>query len=393
MAADRAYLAGGRVGPARAALAALTARMMARFEAAGAQRVDPAALHQADVLLDVYGEDLRGRAFIVEQPGAGPLFLRPDFTLPVLQLHRAARAEPARYCYLGPVWRRQPGAQNGRPTEFLQAGVEVYGEDAAEADAEVFALMRDALAEGGVTAPEVVTGDLGVAIAVLEAVAMAPARRAALRRHFWRPVRFQALLRRYAGPAPAPSPLRRALLEAASAGGVPALAEGAGGVVGARDLADVAARAQALAEDAAAAPVAAEDARLIDAALAVEGPADAAHARLAELAKAGGVDIAPALERFARRLDALARRGVEAGALPFRAATARTLEYYDGFVFEMAAPGRPDLPPLAAGGRYDGIAAALGGPPAPAVGAMVRPEALLAAGGLADASAPEAAAC
>jgi ATP phosphoribosyltransferase regulatory subunit len=88
-----------------------------------------------------------------------------------------------------------------------------------------------------------------------------------------------------------------------------------------------------------------------------------------------------ALDRFARRLDALARRGVEAAALPFRAATARTLEYYDGFVFEMSAPGRPDLPPLAGGGRYDGIARALGaGESGPAVGGVVRPEALRAAG-------------
>ncbi len=48
----------------------------------------------------------------------------------------------------------------------------------------------------------------------------------------------------------------------------------------------------------------------------------------------------------------------------------------------MAAPGRPDLPPLAGGGRYDGIAAALGADhAAPAVGGIVRPEALMAAGG------------
>jgi ATP phosphoribosyltransferase regulatory subunit len=71
---------------------------------------------------------------------------------------------------------------------------------------------------------------------------------------------------------------------------------------------------------------------------------------------------------------------VAAEALPFRAGAARSLEYYDGFVFEMAAPGRPDLPPLAGGGRYDGIARALGhAAPQPAVGAVVRPEALMAA--------------
>jgi ATP phosphoribosyltransferase regulatory subunit len=381
MAADRAYLAGGRVGAPRAALAALCGRIMDRFEAAGAVRVDAAALHPADALMDVYGEDLRARAFVVEQPGGPELFLRPDFTVPVLQLHLTARAEPARYAYLGPVWRRQPPGSN-RPTEYLQAGIEIYGEDAAEADAEVFALLRAALAEGGVAAPETVITDLGLVIALLDAAPLSDRRRAALKRHFWRPARFHDLLTRYAGAPPQPSDQRRALLAAAAdADAVAALAAAAGGEVGARSIADVAARAAALAAEAAEPPVPAALAGLIDAALAVEAPSSEVPARFAELAASAGLSIAPALERFRRRLDALARRGVEPDALPFRAGAARTLEYYDGFVFEMSAPGRPDLPPLAGGGRYDGIGRALGAGVTPAVGGIVRPEALMAAGG------------
>jgi ATP phosphoribosyltransferase regulatory subunit len=385
MAADRAYLAGGRVGPARAALSALAARILTRFEAAGCARVEPAALHQADALLDVYGEDLRARAFTIDAGDGTELCLRPDFTVPVLQLHLQARAQPARYAYLGPVWRRQPPGSD-RPTEYLQAGIEIYGENAAEADAEIFTLIRDALGDGGVDAPDIVTGDLGIAIAILDATPMLPRWRAALRHHFWRPARFQALLRRYANPAPAPDPARRALLDAATGpepdAAIRRLARAAGTPVGARGLDEVVARALDLAEERKAPPIPAESARLLDAALAVEGPSPAAHARLADLATAAGVPLGPALDRLARRLDALARRGVDVDALPFRAATARTLEYYDGFVFEMAAPGRPDLPPLAGGGRYDGIARMLGAPgPAPAVGGIVRPEALLAAGG------------
>ncbi|TVQ58122.1 MAG: ATP phosphoribosyltransferase regulatory subunit [Rhodobacteraceae bacterium] len=380
MTVDRAYLAGGRIGEARAALAALNARIMALFEAAGAMRVEPTALHAADALLDVYGEDLRGRAFTVEEPDGRELFLRPDFTVPVLQLHLAARAAPARYAYLGPVWRRQ-AAGSARPTEYLQAGIEVYGEDPAEADADVFALTLRALTEGGVPAPEIVTGDLGLIIALLDAVPMAQARRAALRRHFWRPRRFHALLERYAAAPLAPTPVRAALLAAsAEPARVAAMAEAAGALVGARGVEEIAARAAALAADAAEPPLAREHAALLDAALAVEAPAADAHAALADMAAAGGCAIGPALDRFARRLDALTARGVDAARLPFRAATARNLEYYDGFVFEMTAPDRPDLPPLAGGGRYDGIATALGAAaPEPAVGAIVRPEALMAA--------------
>ena len=377
MAVDRAYLAGGRVGEARARLAALNTAIMARFEAAGAMRVEPAALHPAGAMLDVYGEDLRARAFTVEEPDGAELVLRPDFTVPVVQLHRAAQAAPARYAYLGPVWRRQPPG-SARPTEYLQAGLEIFGENAAEADATVFALVRDALAEGGVADPVIVTGDLGVAVAILDATPMPAHWRAALKRHFWRPARFQALLRRYAAPAPAPSPARAALLAEPEA--LATAVAAAGRVVGARSLAEIEARLAQLAADAAASPLPADSAAVIDAAFAVEGPSDAALGRLRDLAQGAGLDIAAALDRFARRLDALARHGVEPAALPFRAATARTLEYYDGFVFEMAARDRPDLPPLAGGGRYDGIARALGaGESMPAVGAMIRPEALLAA--------------
>ena len=57
--------------------------------------------------------------------------------------------------------------------------------------------------------------------------------------------------------------------------------------------------------------------------------------------------------------------------------------FYDGFVFsfETADPG---FPPIASGGRYDALTRVLGGGRVlPAVGGIVRPEALLALGGAA----------
>jgi ATP phosphoribosyltransferase regulatory subunit len=50
------------------------------------------------------------------------------------------------------------------------------------------------------------------------------------------------------------------------------------------------------------------------------------------------------------------------------------MEYYDGFVFGFLAPARPDLPPVATGGRYDALTAILGGEAIPAVGGVIRPE-------------------
>jgi ATP phosphoribosyltransferase regulatory subunit len=82
-----------------------------------------------------------------------------------------------------------------------------------------------------------------------------------------------------------------------------------------------------------------------------------------------------AIERLAARLDALSDRGVDVETLDFEASYGRTsLEYYDGFVFGFYAVTRPDLPPVATGGRYDALTAALGGGHGiPAVGGVIRP--------------------
>ena len=84
--------------------------------------------------------------------------------------------------------------------------------------------------------------------------------------------------------------------------------------------------------------------------------------------------IAPAVDRFAARLDALAALGTDTDSLPFEASHGRTsLEYYDGFVFSFHATD-PALPPVASGGRYDALTAVLGqGRSIPAVGGVIRP--------------------
>jgi len=84
---------------------------------------------------------------------------------------------------------------------------------------------------------------------------------------------------------------------------------------------------------------------------------------------------APAVERFAVRLDALEVNGIDTSALSFEGSYGRTtMEYYDGFVFGFYSDALPDLPPVATGGRYDALTRALGGDSAaPAIGGVVRP--------------------
>uniref|UniRef100_UPI00399B57B5 ATP phosphoribosyltransferase regulatory subunit n=1 Tax=Roseovarius halophilus (ex Wu et al. 2025) TaxID=3376060 RepID=UPI00399B57B5 len=184
---------------ARAAARAEAARLRGLFEAAGAQPVETAILQPAEVLLDLYGEDIRARAYVTSDALRGEQMLRPDFTVPVVQMHMAQGAEPARYTYAGEVFRRQEDDPD-RANEYLQTGFEVFARDAPEAaDAEVFALVWDILKPLGLRAA---TGDIGILLAAVEALHTTERRKAALRRHIWRPRRFRALVDRFAGRAP-----------------------------------------------------------------------------------------------------------------------------------------------------------------------------------------------
>ena len=120
---------------------ARAARLRMNFEAAGAQVVEPPLLQPAGTLLDLYGEDIRARAYVTSDAVRGEQMLRPDFTLPVVQMHMRQGADPARYTYAGEVFRRQEHDPD-RANEYLQVGYEVFDrDDPAGADAEVFALI------------------------------------------------------------------------------------------------------------------------------------------------------------------------------------------------------------------------------------------------------------
>ena len=375
MVSDRAYLKGARVGAGLERLEAEIARIMAVLTRDGAVRVEPPALQPSEVLLDLYGEDIRARAFVTRDD-AGEMMLRPDFTVPIVEMHMRGGTDAARYAYCGPVWRRQE-AGSERPREFLQAGVEMFdGADPAKGDAEMLRLLVDALGDAPV---DLVTGDMGLVLAAVEGLSTDPARRAALRRHVWRPERFHDLLERYGPRKDAVAEARSGLLAAAAAGGTRDLIAAAGAPVGLRGPDEIAARVVRLAEEATRPPLDPDEVARLEAVLDVRGPCPEALRRLEDLARSIPA-LGPAVAGFARRLDAMATLGIDVDALAFEAEFGRTtLEYYDGFVFGAVARGRPDLPPVASGGRYDALTRVLGGGRSlPAVGGILRPEALVA---------------
>ncbi|MRU16838.1 ATP phosphoribosyltransferase regulatory subunit [Roseovarius sp. A21] len=357
----------------RAMIRAEAARLRAAFEAEGAQPVETGILQPAETLLDLYGEDIRARAYVTSDALRGEQMLRPDFTVPVVQMHMEHGAEPACYTYSGEVFRRQEDDPD-RANEYMQVGFEVFERNSPEAaDARVFALMFNTLAPLGLRAA---TGDIGVLMGAVDGLQTTERRKAALRRHIWRPRRFRALIDRFSGRAAVPES-RSALLASDDP------MAGAGPLIGLRSRAEIEARIAALREDAEADPISENEVALLDAILAVRETCPNALEHLRDIA----VDmpaIRPAVERLERRLEAMQGRGLDVDTLDFEASYGRThMEYYDGFVFGFYAEARPDLPPVATGGRYDALTRQLGqGREIPAVGGVIRPGLVVELGGL-----------
>ncbi len=347
-------------------ISALAQGLLGAFEEAGATVVQPPLLQPAETLLDLYGEDIRARAYVTSDALRGEQMLRPDFTVPVVQMHMAHGAEPARYTYAGEVFRRQEDDPD-RANEYVQVGYEVFDRTSpAEADAEVFALIAGALAPLNLRAA---TGDIGILLAAVQGLHTTQRRKDALLRHIWRPRRFRQLLERYAKPGkPVPE---KAVSDVAD---VP--------LTGKRSQREIEMRIAALAEDAAAPPISAEEILLLEDLLAIRETTPNALEQLRNLA----VDmpsISDAVHSAAARAQCLSAMKVDVEALEFEVSYGRTsLEYYDGFVFGFYAEGRPDLPAIASGGRYDALTKRLGqGAEIPAVGGVIRPGLMLELGG------------
>ena len=91
------------------------------------------------------------------------LALRPDVTTAVArvvaQRYRDATA-PLRLAYFAPIFREE-ASMRGSEREYDQAGVELIGDPSLRADAEVIALLAEALASCGLLAAEIDVGHVG----------------------------------------------------------------------------------------------------------------------------------------------------------------------------------------------------------------------------------------
>jgi len=143
--------------------------------------------------------------------------------------------------------------------------------------------------------------------------------------------------------------------------------------VGGRGAAEIAQRLIRRAQDARAPALSAAQADAVRAFLKVEDAPAGALETLQRIAPASA-GFAAAIAGWRERLDLMTAAGVPVGAMRFAASLGYAFEYYDGLTLEVRSAALGGGRPLAAGGRYDGLPARLGGAKAAcAVGAMVRP--------------------
>jgi ATP phosphoribosyltransferase regulatory subunit len=362
--------------------AAWAEAMLRSFTQAGYAEARPAILQPAEPFLDLSGEDIRKSLYLTTDASGEELCLRPDLTIPVARDYLASplAGQPAGFCYLGPVFRYR----GGKPSEFLQAGIESFGrQDRAAADAEMLALGLEATATFGLSDIDIRTGDVALFIALIDALDLYPVWRRRLIKDFNRKISLAQDLERltlatgtrrneYEGVLAALAGSDR---KAALALVTDLMSIAGASNVGGRTVDEIADRfleqstlkGGALPRDAL---------EKIQRFLAIAGdPADALR-QLRALAADAKLDITAAIDQYESRIDHMTARGIDIAQTRFSTSFGRGVDYYTGFEFELHRRGNGD-DPLVAGGRYDGLMSQLGAAaPIPAVGFSIWIEAL-----------------
>lgn len=344
-----------KAGRAAEAIRAAIAPFAASF-------VEPPVLQPSDVYLELAGEDVRARAYLLSEDGdAGEdLCVRPDMTVPAVRLALAEMPWGAAFgvVYDGLVFRRRDSAhQDG---EFRQVGMETFTPRAAVTPEAEGALIRAALeaCRSVAVAPRLRLGDVALFAALVDAAALPERWARRFKRAFSRPGGLEAVFKLALAAADVDgggqpdNALAQAMARMPEADAVQVVAEllrdARMALVGARTVEEI---AQRLREKGAREDGKPEHSRVLalQDAVNASGPPDGALIQLEKAVRsfprAQAADAA--IERVRQRC-----RCVGADTMTFSAAFGGGLAYYDGFVFDLSAG---DGVALGGGGRYDGL--------------------------------------
>ncbi|MBL8548533.1 MAG: ATP phosphoribosyltransferase regulatory subunit [Hyphomonadaceae bacterium] len=313
--------------------------------------LDPPVLQPAALYLELSGEDIRRRAYLILDDD-GELCLRPDMTIPALRAAFAQKKTSGVVAYEGLVFRRQSATT--RESEFTQIGAEWLG---PSDDAAILGCALDACRAAGAT-PALRVGDLALVAAFVDGSGLHPHWAERVKRALKRPHGFDALEAEIANDAPV---ARGALADALAAAPDPeaALADLLSAAhivpVGGRSLGDVARRLSARAEAQRAAKPTRAQIALLHELTHIDAPISKGLAAVEKLLPNVAKSARTALDAAAARFAGLPKD------TRFTPGLGRNLAYYDGFVFELEAPALGERASLGGGGRYDALTQRLNG--------------------------------
>ncbi len=348
------------------------------FEEKGAIYLEIPTLLESDLLLDLYGEEINSRTYILNDPIKGNLMLRPDFTVPIVLMHIKNNQDRAEYCYSGKVWRKQDYS-NLRPSEYLQVGIECFGgKDIAEEDARVFSIIRKAVNSIDL---KIVTGDLGILRSAINGLEINTRCKKALLRQLWRPKRFLQVLEYFSHNSNLVNNEKNKIIELFNSGKLLDKLKNFESIIGLRTKKDILERVSELSNDILNNQLKDIDLKLLRDLLKISCPLTQAHQKINNSTYSHEYLKKSAL-LLEKRLDCLSELDIDVKNIDFEVSFGRTsLEYYDGFVFEMMSKKPYNSIALAQGGRYNELTRILsqleGCQKSPnSVGGIIRPEIL-----------------
>ena len=138
----------------------LSSTLLETFQRFGYGEVSTPTMEYEDVL--VQGDErAAGASYRLFDEHGQVLVLRSDMTIPIARVV-ATRYEheepPFRLCYFGNAY-REVDRRSGQAHEFLQTGIELIGQPEPQGDAEVAALVIEALSDAGLSRHRLGLGD------------------------------------------------------------------------------------------------------------------------------------------------------------------------------------------------------------------------------------------
>ena len=139
----------------------------------GYQVLETPVLEPTELFLRKSGGELAARLYNFTDQGGNRVSLRPEYTASILRYYLEQSAPgpfPVRVQYAGPVFRHQEDGSLDR--QFTQAGAELLGSSDPRADAEILSLCCRALTTLGFSGLRLEVGDIGIPRQILESLGL-----------------------------------------------------------------------------------------------------------------------------------------------------------------------------------------------------------------------------